>query len=149
MLIDLMAGSMFRMYKVMVNEFLSNWTMEENFISVKPKGNKDNGVSTTSINEHCQTLTRLYDNHPVGLFLQGAVQTLSLRQRCCRDCEWQESVVILIQKANVPIVPLFFDQNSPFFYSLGINSMESSSDKEDDERSSYKSDFTHFWRWLK
>lgn len=121
MLIDLMAGIR-PDYKVMVNEFLSLIEpMEENFISVKPKGNKDNGVSTTSINGIRETLTRLHDNHPVGFFPSGAVSDLSLRDRCVRDREWQESVVRLIQKANVPIVPIrFFDQNSPFFYSLGL-----------------------------
>jgi len=121
MLIDLMAGIR-PDYKVMVNEFLSLIEpMEENFISVKPKGNKDNGVSTKSINGIRETLVRLQDNHPVGFFPSGAVSDLSLRDRCVRDREWQESVIRLIQKAKVPIVPIrFFDQNSPFFYSLGL-----------------------------
>nr|WP_321374691.1 1-acyl-sn-glycerol-3-phosphate acyltransferase [uncultured Bacteroides sp.] len=121
MLIDLMAGIR-PDYKVMVNEFLSLIEpMEENFISVKPKGNKDNGVSTTSINGIRETLMRLHDNHPVGFFPSGAVSDLSLGDRCVRDREWQESVIRLIQKAKVPIVPIrFFDQNSPFFYSLGL-----------------------------
>jgi putative hemolysin len=38
-----------------------------------------------------------------------------------RDREWQESVIRLIRKARVPILPIrFFDGNSPFFYFLGL-----------------------------
>ena len=36
------------------------------------------------------------------------------------DREWQEGVVKLIQKAKVPVVPVFISgQNSRFFYFLG------------------------------
>lgn len=121
MLIDLMAGIR-PDYKVMVNQFLCLIkTMEENFIPVQPKGNKDNGISVASVNGIRETLNRLQNGHPVGFFPSGAVSDFSLREKCVRDREWQESVIRLIQKAKVPIVPIrFFDQNSPFFFSLGL-----------------------------
>jgi len=38
-----------------------------------------------------------------------------------RDREWQESILKLVQASNVPIVPIrFFNQNSLFFYFLGL-----------------------------
>ena len=38
-----------------------------------------------------------------------------------KDREWQGSILKLIQKAKVPVVPIrFFDKNSAFFYLLGL-----------------------------
>lgn len=122
MLIDLMAGIR-PDYKLMVNKLLSMVkTMDENFISVTPKGNKKNGdLSITSINGIREILIRLQNDHPVGFFPSGAVSDFSLRDFRVRDREWQKSILKLIQVAKVPIVPIrFFDQNSPFFYFLGV-----------------------------
>lgn len=121
MLIDLMAGIR-PDYKVMVNQILSLIkAMDVNFISVKPKGNAEIGIMSQNINGIRTTLSHLRDGHPVGFFPSGAVSDLSLRDKCVRDREWQESVIKLIQTAKVPILPIrFFDQNSPFFFSLGL-----------------------------
>jgi len=121
MLIDLMAGIR-PDYKVMVNRILSLIkAMDENFISVRPKGNTDIGINSLNINGIRKALVHLQEGHPIGFFPSGAVSDLSLQDRHVRDREWQESVIKLIQKAEVPIVPIrFFDQNSPFFYSLGL-----------------------------
>jgi putative hemolysin len=121
MLIDLMA-SIRPDYKVMVNQILSLIkAMDVNFISVKPKGNTEIGITSKNINGIRTTLSHLKEGHPVGFFPSGAVSDLSLRDRCVRDREWQESIIKLIQSAKVPIVPIrFFDQNSPFFFSLGL-----------------------------
>jgi len=121
MLIDLMAGIR-PDYKVMVNQILSLIkAMDVNFISVKPKGNAEIGIMSQNINGIRTTLSHLRNGHPVGFFPSGAVSDLSLRDKCVRDREWQESVIKLIQTAKVPILPIrFFDQNSPFFFSLGL-----------------------------
>ncbi len=121
MLIDLMAGIR-PDYKVMVNEILSLIKpMDINFISVRPKGNKDNGVSSSSINGVRKTLESLLEGHPIGFFPSGAVSDLSIKDGCVRDREWQESIIRLIQKAKVPVVPIhFLDKNSWFFFSLGL-----------------------------
>ena len=38
-----------------------------------------------------------------------------------RDRQWQEPVLRLIRKLNVPVVPVhFLDRNSDFYYSLGL-----------------------------
>jgi len=121
MLIDLMAGIR-PDYKLMVNKILSLVeAMDENFISVTPKGNKDKGISTHSLNGIRETLTRLQEGHPIGFFPSGAVSDYKIMNFRVRDREWQKSILRLIQMARVPIVPIrFFDQNSPFFYFLGI-----------------------------
>ncbi len=120
MLIDLMAGIR-PDYKFMVNKVLSLIkTMEENFISVTTVTTKkpESFANIISIRE---TLAHLRRGHPVGLFPSGAVSDFSLKNFNVRDREWQESMLKLIKMAKVPIVPIrFFDQNSPFFYFLGL-----------------------------
>jgi putative hemolysin len=120
-MIDMMAGTR-PDYKFMVNKILSMVkAMDENFISVTPKGNKKKGITATSINGIRETLTSLRDGHPVGFFPSGAVSDFSLREMRIRDRKWQESILHLIHSAKVPILPIrFFDTNSAFFYSLGL-----------------------------
>ena len=44
-----------------------------------------------------------------------------MRDGCVRDREWQEPVLRLIRKLEVPVVPVhFLDMNSWFYYSLGL-----------------------------
>ena len=121
MLIDLMVGIR-QDYKLMVNQFLSLIkTMDANFISVTSKTADSNGFSTTSLKGIRETLTRLKEGHPVGFFPSGAVSDFNFRNFRIRDREWQESLIRLIQTAKVPVLPIrFFDQNSPFFYLLGL-----------------------------
>lgn len=120
MLIDLMA-SLRPDYKFMVNKVLSLIkTMEENFISVTTVTTKKPDTSA-NINSIRETLTHLRKGHPVGLFPSGAVSDFSFKDLFVRDREWQESMLKLIKMAKVPIIPIrFFDQNSPFFYFLGL-----------------------------
>jgi putative hemolysin len=120
MLVDLMAGIR-PDYKLMVNKFLSLIkTMDVNFISVTPNTNKKT-ESTDNINGIRETIKHLKDGHPVGFFPSGAVSDFSIKDRCVRDREWQESILKLIKKAKVPIVPIrFFDKNSTLFYFLGL-----------------------------
>jgi hypothetical protein len=121
MLIDLMVRIR-PDYKLMVNKFLSLIkTMEGSFITVTPKTATNNITATTSLKGLRETLTRLQDGHPVGFFPSGAVSNFEPRKLWVRDREWQESVLKMIYAAKVPIVPIrFFNQNSPFFYFLGL-----------------------------
>lgn len=109
-------------YKVMVNRMLSLVkAMGDNLISVTPTGDAKNGITSTSINGIRETLNHLRNGHPVGFFPSGAVSDLSLKEMRVRDREWQESVLRLIHRAKVPILPIrFFDGNSLFFYFLGL-----------------------------
>ena len=56
----------------------------------------------------------------MGFFPSGAVSDLHLPTLTIRDREWQESLIRLIQKARVPVIPIHFEgRNSLFYYSLG------------------------------
>jgi putative hemolysin len=120
-LIDLIAGIR-PDYKLMVNRYISFVrTMKKNFISVTPAGNRKKGITGTSISGIRETLTHLKGGHPVGFFPSGAVSDLQLRNLRVLDRQWQESILHLIHRAKVPIVPIrFFDGNSPVFYLLGL-----------------------------
>jgi putative hemolysin len=109
-------------YKFMVNRLLGMIkTMNDNFISVSPTGNKKTEVSVASLSGVRETMKSLRGGHPVGFFPSGAVSDFSFRDMRVRDREWQESVLNLIHHAKVPIIPIrFFDQNSTFFYFLGV-----------------------------
>jgi putative hemolysin len=121
MLIDLLVGIR-PDYKLMVNQVLSLVeAMDENFISVKPRIGKNSTDATVGINGIRETLTRMQEGHPVGFFPAGAVSMFRFKYFCVRDRDWQDSMIKLIQLAKVPVVPIrFFDQNSSFFYFLGM-----------------------------
>ncbi|MDX9941428.1 MAG: hypothetical protein RBS53_04345 [Bacteroidales bacterium] len=120
-LIDLF-GHLRSGYKFMVNRFLGMIkAMGENFITVNPTGNKKQDISAANLQGIRQTLSHLKGGHPAGFFPSGAVSDFSLKEMRIRDRQWQESIIRLIHKARVPILPIrFFDTNSPFFYSLGL-----------------------------
>ena len=119
--IDLFAGIR-PDYRFMVNRFLSRIeTLNSNFISVTPTGNKKTGITGTSIKGIRETLEHLNNGHPIGFFPSGAVSAFSLRNLCVSDRKWQKSILRIIHSAKVPILPVrFFDKNSPFFYFLGL-----------------------------
>jgi 1-acyl-sn-glycerol-3-phosphate acyltransferase len=101
-------------YKVMVNWMLNMVdTMQDHFIGVNPY-NQDT-VNRSSLSGVKECLAQLKANHPVGFFPAGAVSK-NIGGNKVKDREWQESVIKLIQRANVPIVPAYFSgQNSRFF----------------------------------
>ncbi len=109
-------------YKFMVNRILSLIkTLDRNFISVVPAGNKKTGIKAESIRGIRETISHLRAGHPIGFFPSGAVSDFSLRDMRVRDRRWQESILHLIHSARVPVLPLrFFDLNSAFFYFLGL-----------------------------
>jgi putative hemolysin len=119
--IDLMAGIRAD-YKFMANNMLSRIkTMMENFILVNPTGNKKNEVTRTNLNAIRETLAHIRGGHPMGFFPSGAVSDFSLKDLRIRDRKWQTSILHLIHKVKVPILPIrFFDTNSRFFYFLGV-----------------------------
>lgn len=109
-------------YKVMVNGLLSRVeNLNANFICVTPKGNVSTSPTAVSIGGIKNALGHLRDGCALGLFPSGAVSDLSLKEGCVRDRPWQESVIRLIRKARVPVVPIrFFDGNSALYYMLGL-----------------------------
>lgn len=121
MLIDLMAGIR-PDYKLMVNQLLSYVkTMDENFISVKPKEGNKKTNPIAAVNGLRETISHLQSGHPVGFFPAGAVSMFHFRNLRVKDREWQESILKIIQRAKVPVLPIrFFNGNSLFFYFLGV-----------------------------
>ena len=121
MLVDLF-GHIRPDFKVMVNKFLGRiQTLEGNFICVTPTGTERTGPTKDSIQGIKDAVSHVRSEHPLGIFPSGAVSDLSIKDRCIRDREWQEPVIRLIKKLNVPIVPVhFIDRNSDFYYSLGL-----------------------------
>ena len=109
-------------YKFMVNRLLSMIkTLDDNFISVVPAGNKKTGVKAASLRGVRETLQHLRNGHPMGFFPSGAVSDFSLKDLRVRDRKWQKSILHVIHSVRVPVIPLrFFDKNSHFFYFLGL-----------------------------
>lgn len=109
-------------FKVMVNKFLGRIeNLKDNFICVTPTGTERTGPTKESIQGIKEAVAHIRSIGALGLFPSGAVSDLSLKDRCIRDREWQEPVIRLIKKMNVPVVPVhFLDRNSNFYYSLGL-----------------------------
>ncbi len=108
--------------KVMVNRFLGRIdTMRDNFICVTPIGENRTAPTKDSILGIKEAIAHVRSGGVLGLFPSGAVSDLSLKDACIRDRQWQEPVIKLIKKLNVPVVPIhFLDRNSDFYYSLGL-----------------------------
>jgi hypothetical protein len=101
-------------YKVMVNWMLNMIdTMQDHFIGVNPYSKAT--VNRSSLSGVKESLAHLKANHPLGFFPAGAVSK-NIGGNKVKDRDWQESVIKLIQKANVPVIPAYFSgQNSWFF----------------------------------
>lgn len=109
-------------FKVMVNGFLGRIEpMRECFICVTPNGNERNVPTQDSIKGVKDAISHVRAGHPLGIFPSGAVSDFSMRDGCVRDREWQEPVLRMIRRLEVPVVPVhFLDMNSWFYYSLGL-----------------------------
>ncbi len=111
-------GSRVDNYKMMVNIILSFVdTMAENFITVNPLKNEEkNRFTFAGIKE---SMAHLREGHPMGFFPAGAVSNLYFRRGkfVIEDREWQPAVLKIIQKVQVPVIPMHISgQNSPSFY---------------------------------
>ena len=108
-------------FRVMVNEILSHITaMEDNFISVIPKTDDNQEGSKNNINGIRLSLQQLRSGHPMGFFPAGAMSFYDRKHKKVRDLPWTHSIIRLIRKAGVPVIPVYFDcVNSNTFYRLG------------------------------
>jgi putative hemolysin/putative flippase GtrA len=109
-------------FKVMANDFLSRAkSLASSFITVNPTGEEKQAITATNLSGIRGVLRHLHEGHPMGFFPSGAVSDYHPRQRDISDREWQESLIRVIRKAQVPVIPVrFFDGNSKFFYALGL-----------------------------
>lgn len=104
-------------YKVMVNWILNMIDiMREHFIAVNPYG-KD-VVDKSSLSGVKESIQHLKNGKPLGFFPAGAVSFPKCKGEI-EDREWQDVVIRIIQKAQVPVIPVYISgQNSKFFYWL-------------------------------
>ena len=95
-------------YKVLVNMILNHITaMRPNFIAVDALASDDPAKRAVSVNGIRQALRQLKEGKPVGFFPAGAMSKTTWRNGL-QDREWQKSVLQIISKAKVPVIPIFF-----------------------------------------
>lgn len=108
-------------FKVMVNMILDHITgMRQYFIAVDALASNDPVRQAVSRKGIMECLRQLKDGEPLGFFPAGAVSKINKHLRL-EDRQWQPSVIRIIQKAKVPVIPIFFQgHNSTFFNILGM-----------------------------
>lgn len=107
-------------FKVMVNMILNKISaMRPNFIAVDAMATNDPEKRKVSVNGIRTALRQLNEGHPVGFFPAGAMSTVNWRLRL-QDRQWQPTILQIIQRAKVPVIPIFFHgSNSWWFNFLG------------------------------
>lgn len=107
-------------FKVMVNMILNKITaMRPNFIAVDAWASNDPKKRAVSVNGIRQALQQLRDNEPVGFFPAGAMSKTTLHDGL-QDRPWQDSILQIIYRAKVPVIPIYFhDSNSWLFNLMG------------------------------
>lgn len=104
-------------YKIIANFLLQRIEPMKPFIMpVNPfEDRKDKKSSIIGLKN---ALSHLKEGNPLGVFPAGEVSTYK-DGRLIVDKPWEESAIKLIQKAQVPVIPIYFHaKNSRFFYLL-------------------------------
>ena len=107
-------------YKVMVNMILNKLSaMRPNFIAVDQSASTDPEKRKVSVAGVREALTLLRNGSPVGFFPAGAIG-MTDKDNIIVDRPWQPIVLQIIQKAKVPVIPIYFHgTNSRWFNFLG------------------------------
>ncbi len=107
-------------YKVMVNMILNRISaMRPNFIAVDQSASSDPEKRKVSVAGVREALSMLKDGKPVGFFPAGAIG-MTDKDGIIVDRPWQPVVLQIIQKAKVPVIPIYFHgNNSRIFNFLG------------------------------
>ncbi len=72
----------------------------------------------SSVSGFKSAISHIRDGHPLGVFPAGEVST-HREGRLLVDRAWEEAAMKLVQKAEVPVVPIYFHaKNSKMFYRL-------------------------------
>ena len=104
-------------YKIIANFLLHKIEpMQSYVLPVNPfDTHKDVKSSVAGIKA---ALKHVSEGFPLGIFPAGEVSTI-LKDGICLDKEWEPGAIRLIQKAKVPVVPIYFHaKNSRWFYRL-------------------------------
>lgn len=106
-------------YKVMANFLLKKIVpIKDYFLGVNPFENRKDISSAGGLKE---ALRHLSEGKPLGLFPAGEVSAYQADSNSVEDKEWSASVLKLIRKADVPVIPIYFKgSNSLFFQLLGM-----------------------------
>lgn len=112
-------------FKVMVNMILNYIVaMRPNFIAVDQTASDDPAKKAVSMKGIKEAIVRVRQGHPIGFFPAGAVGNYNKHLRF-EDREWRESIISLIQKMKVPVIPIYFHgYNSWWFRILGVISWQ-------------------------
>lgn len=104
-------------YKVIANFLLQRIDPLQPYIMpVNPF--EDHKEAQSSLKGIKDALLHLRDEKPLGIFPAGEVSTYR-DEKMIVDKPWEPSAMKLIQKAKVPVVPIYFHaKNSTFFYRL-------------------------------
>ena len=95
-------------FRVMVNMILNYISsMRPNFIAVDPMASDDPKKRAVSIAGIRAVLRQLKEGEPIGFFPAGAMSKTTFRHGL-QDRQWQDSVLQLIFKAKVPVIPIYF-----------------------------------------
>lgn len=106
-------------YKVMANFLLKKIVpIKDYFLGVNPFENLKDVSSAGGLKE---ALRHLSEGKPLGLFPAGEVSAYQADSNSVVDKEWSGSMLKLIRKANVPVIPIYFKgSNSLLFQMLGL-----------------------------
>ena len=104
-------------YKIIANFLLRRVVPLRPFVlAVNPFDNHKNASS--SLAGIKDALQHLKDGYPLGIFPAGEVSTFK-DGKLIIDKPWEEGAIKLIQKAKVPVIPIYFHaKNSRLFYIL-------------------------------
>lgn len=105
-------------YKVMVNMVLNKISaMRPNFIAVDAMASDDPAKRAVSVAGIRTVLRQLKDGQPVGFFPAGAMSKTTLCHGL-QDRQWQLTVLQIIQRAKVPVIPIYFHGSNSWWFNL-------------------------------
>lgn len=104
-------------FKIMANFLLNRIEpMKPYIMAVNPFD--DHKDAKSSIGGFKNAIVHLREGHPLGIFPAGEVSTYR-DGKLVIDKPWEEAAMKLVQKAEVPVVPIYFHaKNSKLFYKL-------------------------------
>lgn len=110
----------FPRFRVMVNMILNKISaMRPNFIAVDQSASADPAKRAVSVAGIRQAIGMLRAGDPVGFFPAGAMSKTTWHDGL-QDRPWQPSILQIIHRAKVPVVPIYFHgSNSWWFNFLG------------------------------
>ena len=107
-------------FKAMANFLLKKVEpIQDYFLGVNPFESRKGAASSTGGLK--EALRHLSNGMPLGIFPAGEVSSYQSQTNNITDKQWMPSILKLIKKADVPVVPIYFQgRNSLIFHLLGM-----------------------------